>query len=655
MTRNIPKLKEQNYTQWKSAIAHSIKATKLWGYIDGSTEEPSQENASEWMKYMSEASAVRSAILGSLEPGAQRHIEEALAPREAWLTLEKQYLMSGNDDHPTAIEKQLVDLRLEEEGDVAEHLVAFCRLRRCLHGSRFELDDQTSIEMLYRSLPPNYRQLILTPERTEMKDFSALCARLRDPGLGKIPDTQDQPTDTSSPPAKDHTYWGVPDDIKAFGLTGDKNPLLDERAVYEWRRELWGAASINTPEIGDPAQSAPSETPMAIGMMRLNYEFSEPVKVVLDFDELGLRQELKNGLHSQYSKPSAIQQCVILPIIGGRNILAQAPRGNGKTAALAISTLQIIDPLPYVQALIFTPTDKAAAFQEIVEKLRPSLSSRCYSHDPLHVRQTKFANLAQVNRHHIVAGTPDYVLGLIRRNILKTHNLKLLVLDDVDELIETGFEEQILEAYRQIPPLAQIVATSLSSSIVNAVTKFLVDPLRISVNSVEGVPTSAQHFFVKVPVGLKSTVLQALTSKLGSDNIVILCRRVDEISIQDPSRRKDNIRRLEQTTRSPDRRNLTRQFKESSRATLATTDSEAAFPTDELSDSSATLIIYNIPSDTEGYIKLITKWRGTHTGQDQSIITFVTSDTDEIHAIRDLERHQGVEVLELLWDGKSLC
>ncbi|KAG8704551.1 hypothetical protein FRC11_009779, partial [Ceratobasidium sp. 423] len=96
-TRNIPKLKEQNYAQWKSIITHSIKAAKLWGYVDGSIKEPSEQNTSELIKYMHEAGAVRSAILGSLEPGAQRHIEEALGPRDAWIALEKQYLTSGND------------------------------------------------------------------------------------------------------------------------------------------------------------------------------------------------------------------------------------------------------------------------------------------------------------------------------------------------------------------------------------------------------------------------------------------------------------------------------------------------------------------------------------------------------------------------------
>ncbi|KAJ1309294.1 hypothetical protein OPQ81_004956 [Rhizoctonia solani] len=255
---------------------------------------------------MNEAGAVRGAILRSLEPGAQRHIEQALCPRDAWIELEKQYLTAGNDTQLLTIEQQLADLKLEEGGDVVEHIANFCRLGRHLSESRFALGEQSSIDMLYRYLPPGYRRSILTPEGAEMKDFSVLCARLREHHQAPI-------ADISSAPDEDHTFWGVPDDIKAFGLTGDKNTLLKERASitcrdcslkdheagtpncpqYEWRRELWGTvANKDSHRAGDPAYCSYSEGPVAINTKRLSYEFSEPVKVVLGFDELGFTGHL---------------------------------------------------------------------------------------------------------------------------------------------------------------------------------------------------------------------------------------------------------------------------------------------------------------------------------------------------------------------------
>ncbi|KEP45982.1 DEAD-box protein, partial [Rhizoctonia solani 123E] len=549
VSRNIPKLKEQNYTQWRSAITHSIKAAKLWGYIDGSTEEPSEDNTNELIKYMGEASAVRSAILGSLEPGAQRHIEDALAPREAWLQLERQYLSPGNDDQLVAVEQQLVDLRLEEDGDVVEHLVNFCRLRQRLHGTRLALDEQTSIELLYRSLPLNYRQLIPTPDRTETKDFSALCTRLRDPDPNKLPDTAAPVADTLTP-TEDFTNWGVPEDIKTFGLTGDKNPLLEERAAvtcrdcllknheageqecpqYEWRRELWGTVPNRT----SSTTGKPAEESMGMSTKRFSYEFSEPVKVVLDFGELGLRHELRAKL---------------IPL---------CPKSNS--------------------------------------------ASLCYSYDPSHIRQIDFDTLVGLNHHRIVAGTPDYLLGLINRKVLKMHNLKLLVLDDVDKLIEAGAEERILEIYRQIPPLAQIVAscTVLTSSIANTTLKFLVDPLQIAVDRDEGISVNALHFFVPVRDSRR--------------HIYYLNEAVHQSDRTSRTQSFKQIQRWEHNTSSPFLMLIV-----GPRCILVTT--KVTLPLTELANCRSILVNYDITSDTEEFFELTKDWRETHSGQDETIIT----------------------------------
>ncbi|KAG8711309.1 RNA helicase [Ceratobasidium sp. 423] len=520
--RNVPKLKELNYTQWKNAITNSVKKAKLWGYIDGSIEEPPEHDSSNLTTYYDEATAVRGAILGSLEYEARRYIEEAFDPRDAWLTLEKKYLTSeaGADTQLVSIGQQLAGLRLEEGGDMTEHIAEFCRMRCLLNGTRFALDDQASISMLYRSLPPSLRRSVLTPEGTEMKDFNALCARLS--YLSQNPEPA--PIGNTPPaPVEDYTNWGVPEDIKAFGLTGDKNPLLEERAAvtcrdcllkghkagtpecpqYEWRKELWGTEPNSiSPGVGD-----------SVGVT------------------LGNQVEIMIKAHTLLLEPSAIQQCAILPIIHGRNVLAQAPPNNGKTTALVISILQIIDTaLPHIQALVFTSTDGATTtFQKIVNSLGSGLSIRCPSDI---FAGGKPSSVSGINKHHIFVGTPDYLLGLIRRNMINMRKIRTMALDDIDKLIEAGMEDQILEVYRHVPPLAQVVASSTvySSSIAKAVTGLLADPLQILVNRNEGISIGT-HFYVKVPAAQKLDVLNASFSSLGSKGVVLLCRDFPEASI----------------------------------------------------------------------------------------------------------------------------
>ncbi|CAE6503405.1 unnamed protein product [Rhizoctonia solani] len=712
MMRNVPKLKELNYTQWKNIMTNSIKKAKLWEYVDGSIEEPSEHDASSLATYYDEATAVRHAILGSLEPAAQRYIEEALDPREAWLALEKKYLTAEaeTDSKLASIEKQLIDLRLEEGGDMVDHITDFCRMRSQLNGTRLAIDDQACISMLYRSLPPTYRQLVLTPEGTEMKEFSTLCARLTYLSQNLAPGAS--VNDTSSIPADGFTTWGVPEDIKAFGLTGDKNPLLEERAAvtcrdcllkdhkagtpecpqYEWRKELWGKGSNavtlgngtsgktlidligkRNPHVNGCVGNSSYSEPVTV--RRLSYEFSEPVKVVLDFDELELKPSLKQKL-SDYSKPSAVQQCAIIPITNNRNVVAQAPRNNGKSTALAISVLQIVDTgLPHAQALVFTSTAATTTtFQAIINKLGSKLSVRCYacdSSDPL--AGSSLTPLAEINKHHIFVGTPEYLLRLTRRKIINLRKIRTVVIDDIDRIIEAGTQDQILEVYQQVPPLAQIVASSTvySLPISNAITKLLGDPLHIVASRNEGIPIGT-HFHVLVPTSEKPNVLYALFSALGVDALALLCRDFTEITGKSWSQ-THGFYYLKESMESNAWEGVLQKFTSKlkhirniksnygyypdhlgdpvSKAILATTD--AALANARLSRIGVPLVNYDVPCNVEDYIKRLEHWRLADPEQSQMIITFVTADTNEINVIQDLERYYGVHVAELLWDKGS--
>ncbi|CEL63908.1 ATP-dependent RNA helicase FAL1 OS=Ustilago maydis (strain 521 / FGSC 9021) GN=FAL1 PE=3 SV=1 [Rhizoctonia solani AG-1 IB] len=687
MTRNIPKLKELNYTQWKNVLTNSIKKAKLWGYVDGSIVEPPEHDAGHLATYYDEATAVRNAILGSLEPGAQRYIEDALDPKDAWLVLEKKYLTAEveTDAGLVAIEERLAGLRLEQGGDIIEHLAEFCRMRSQLNGTRLALDDQASVSMLYRSLPLKFRQLALSTEKTEIKDFSALCVQLSD--LSQHPDVQ--VTANDSP--KDYTNWGVPDDIMTFGLSGDKNSQLAERAAdtcrdcllkghkagteecpqYNWRRELWGKYAIE-----ELSGTGNSSSDIVVNTKRLSYEFSEPTKVILKFDELGLKPELQTALSESISGPSAIQQCAILPITCGRNVFALAPSNNGKTTALAISILQAIDTtLAYPQALVIAPTSEASAmFQKAVRRLGSRLSAECYSlssSDSLVA--PNLALLTKINKNHIFVGTPAYLLGLIRRSIINVRKLKTVALDDLDKMVESGAEEQIFEICRYAPSLAQLVATSTvcSSSMEKVSTKLLADPLKILVQQNEGMSIGI-HFFVKVPTAEKTKVLSTLFSEFGVNGFVVLCNdsEADDISRRCQPRGHRNYC-LTASISDDDKRNMVMNefifclsqirihtsgwYDSSSRVTVQTSSlvitDVSSLSAPELLDVGLPLINYCVPSDAKDYIKRLDLWRIVDPERKQMIITFIATDTDEINVIRDLQQCYGVHIAELLWNG----
>jgi DEAD/DEAH box helicase len=101
---------------------------------------------------------------------------------------------------------------------------------------------------------------------------------------------------------------------------------------------------------------------------------------------------------------------------------------------------------------------------------------------------------------HVVSGTPGRVFDMIRRRSLRTRNIKMLVLDEADELLNKGFKDQIYDVYRYLPPQTQVVLLSatLPYDVLEMTTKFMTDPIRILVKRDELTLEGIKQFFVAV-------------------------------------------------------------------------------------------------------------------------------------------------------------
>lgn len=201
-----------------------------------------------------------------------------------------------------------------------------------------------------------------------------------------------------------------------------------------------------------------------------------------------------------FEKPSAIQQRAIVPITQGRDVIAQAQSGTGKTATFSISILQSIDvTVRETQALVLSPTrELATQIQSVVLALGDYMNVQCHAciggtsigED---IRKLEYGQ-------HIVSGTPGRVFDMIRRRTLRTRNIKMLVLDEADELLNKGFKDQIYDVYRYLPPATQVVLLSatLPYDVLEMTTKFMTDPIRILVKRDELTLEGIKQFFVAV-------------------------------------------------------------------------------------------------------------------------------------------------------------
>ena len=151
------------------------------------------------------------------------------------------------------------------------------------------------------------------------------------------------------------------------------------------------------------------------------------------------------------------------------------------------------------QALVLSPTrELATQIQSVVLALGDYMNVQCHAciggtsigED---IRKLEYGQ-------HIVSGTPGRVFDMIRRRALRTRNIKMLVLDEADELLNKGFKDQIYDVYRYLPPATQVVLLSatLPYDVLEMTTKFMTDPVRILVKRDELTLEGIKQFFVAV-------------------------------------------------------------------------------------------------------------------------------------------------------------
>uniref|UniRef100_A0A1I8G0D0 RNA helicase n=1 Tax=Macrostomum lignano TaxID=282301 RepID=A0A1I8G0D0_9PLAT len=191
-------------------------------------------------------------------------------------------------------------------------------------------------------------------------------------------------------------------------------------------------------------------------MKNIEFETSEDVTIAVSFEDMKLKPELLRGIYAYgFERPSAIQQRAIKQIVSGRDVIAQAQSGTGKTATFSISALQVIDTQTReTQVLIMAPTrELASQIQKVVLAIGDYMNVQCHaSYGGTNVGE----DMRKLDYgQHIVAGTPGRVLDMIRRRNLRTRAIRMLILDEADEMLDKGFKEQIYDVYRYLPPGTQ--------------------------------------------------------------------------------------------------------------------------------------------------------------------------------------------------------
>ena len=378
----------------------------------------------------------------------------------------------------------------------------------------------------------------------------------------------------------------------------------------------------------------------------MEFATSKEVTVAPTFENMQLKENLLRGIYAYgYESPSAVQSRAIVQICKGRDTIAQAQSGTGKTATFSISCLQVIDTaIRETQALVLSPTrELATQIQSVVMALGDYMNVQCHAciggtNVGEDIRKLDYGQ-------HIVSGTPGRVADMIRRRNLRTRNIKILVLDEADELLNRGFREQIYDVYRYLPPATQVVVVSatLPYDVLDMTTKFMTDPVRILVKRDELTLEGLKQYFIAVEKEeWKFDTLCDLYDTLTITQAVIFCntrRKVDWLT--------DKMREANFTVSSmhgempqKERDSIMQDFRQGNSRVLISTDVWAR----GIDVQQVSLVInYDLPSNRENYIHRI--GRSGRFGRKGVAINFVTS--EDVRILRDIERKRDPVPLSL--------
>ena len=212
--------------------------------------------------------------------------------------------------------------------------------------------------------------------------------------------------------------------------------------------------------------------------------------IIKKWDDLNLKDNLLRGIYSYgFENPSEIQKKAILPIIQNNDLIAQAQSGTGKTGTFSIASLQTVNEDENTSQVLILSTTRELAIQthKVVENISVFLENIKIKLLTGGTSVNSDINYLNNNKPHIIVGTPGRVFDMIKRRKLDLFTIKLFILDEADEMLSSGFKEQIKTIFGYFNEKVQtaIFSATMPREVVEITEHFMKTPTKIMVNSSE--------------------------------------------------------------------------------------------------------------------------------------------------------------------------
>ena len=238
------------------------------------------------------------------------------------------------------------------------------------------------------------------------------------------------------------------------------------------------------------------------------------------FKKLGLGEETLKVLHRMnFKEPTEIQEKAIPFALEGRDIIANSATGSGKTLAFAAPILENLESDGDIQALILTPTRELA--EQVAESIK-HFSNHRLEVAAIYGGMNMLNQIKQLRRTDIVVGTPGRILDHLDRRTIDLSQVKILVLDEFDRMLDMGFSKDVGKIINQCPKKRQtmLFSATISLGIEHLTKEYTNNAIDVSVDNYVD-ETKLTHVYYDVPTNLKFSLLVQLLKNETSDLVMI--------------------------------------------------------------------------------------------------------------------------------------
>lgn len=365
------------------------------------------------------------------------------------------------------------------------------------------------------------------------------------------------------------------------------------------------------------------------------------------WDDLNLKDNLLRGIYSYgFENPSEIQKKAILPIIQNNDLIAQAQSGTGKTGTFSIASLQtVIEDEDASQVLILSTTrELAVQTHKVIENISVFLENIKIKLLTGGTSVNSDISYLNNNNPHIIVGTPGRVFDMVKRKKLDLFTIKLFILDEADEMLSSGFKDQIKTIFGYFNENVQtaIFSATMPREVVEITEKFMKTPIKIMVHSSELTLDGIKQYYIAAKDDKdKYELLKSLYDNLYKSTSIIFVNGISRVDSLYDAMINDGFQvcKIHGSLNKDERMEILNDFKNGGKNVLISSDLTAR----GIDIQQISLVInFDVPRDIHTYLHRI--GRSGRWGRKGTAINFICE--RDVGNMRRIESYYKISIEE---------